>query len=137
VPFPESAVANLARNSIVLLSVLIGFQTTANFFLIPVLVVADATTALSPAQLAGLPLLRWAYFTAVVYFVMGDFARALRLELHTTWQRTVHPRPRRLTVRLLVGFELTSVVPLGLVLIDTLDVQAEIRAFRQHKPPFR
>lgn len=126
--FPELQVATLARNTTLLLAVLIGLQTAANFFLIPHLFGLGQTADLSRLQLTVLPFMRWAYFTAIVYFVMADFTRAMRLQLHTVWHRTVQPRQGRLTSRLLVGFALTSVIPLGLVLIDTLDVDPTVRA---------
>jgi len=126
-PFPEYEIATLARNTTLLLAVLIGLQTAANFFLIPHLLEPKPTETLSRLQLSVLPFLRWAYFTAVVYFVMADFTRVLRQQLHGLWQRTVAPQPGRLTTRLLIGFALTSVIPLTLVLIDTLDVEAGIR----------
>jgi len=126
-PFPEVEIATLARNTTVLLTVLIGLQTAANFFLIPRLFELDQDSDLSRLQLVVLPVLRWVYFTAIVYFVMADFTHVLRLQLHMFWHRTVEPKPGRLTTRLMAGFVLTSVIPLALVLIDTLDVDAGIR----------
>lgn len=126
--FPERRVAELGRSTTAALAVLIGLQTLANFFLLPWLLGIDPRASFNPVELVLLPLLRWSFFVAVVHFVMADYVRHLRLRIFEVCGQGARPRRGRLSLRLLLAFMLTSVIPITLILLDTLFTESGMRA---------
>jgi class 3 adenylate cyclase len=126
--FPERQVANLTRDTTVAMAVLIGLQTLANFFVLPWFLGFDPRESFSTVELVLLPLIRWSFFVAVLHFVVADYARLLRLRIFEACGNAAQPRPGRLTYRLLLAFLLTSVIPVTLILLDTLSSDSGIRS---------
>ena len=60
------------------MAALLGVLAAFKFVVLPRLLDFDITSLLTANELLLLPLVHWAYYTAVVYFVMTDYEAVLR-----------------------------------------------------------
>ena len=99
------------------MAALLGVLAAFKFVVLPQLLDFDITSLLTANELLLLPLVHWAYYTAVVYFVMTDYEAVLR---EAIFERAGHRVPAgrgRFLVRLLLAFGLTSALPLALIVL--------------------
>ncbi len=116
-PPPIRRIAGLHVICTAYMAALLGVLAAFKFAVLPRLLDFDITTLLTANELLLLPFVHWAYYTAVVYFVMTDYEAVLR---EAIFERAGHLVPAgrgRFLVRLLLAFGLTSALPLALIVL--------------------
>lgn len=117
---PRRRVAWLAEISTAWMGALLVLQTIAKFWILPPLLGIDVQALMTPLEQWSLPIIHCLFFTAVIYFVMTDFTAILRLQIFRRTGVSVGPGRSRLVYQLLVGFGLTSVIPITLIVIHSV-----------------
>ncbi|HSS65618.1 MAG TPA: adenylate/guanylate cyclase domain-containing protein [Gammaproteobacteria bacterium] len=124
VSVPFRSIASLSYRCTAFIAALIGLLAIAKFVLLPNILDFDIDLLLTRNEQLWLPVLHTLYYTALIFFVMVDYEALLRLRVYV-WYGVLVPAARgRLLYRLLVAFTVTSLLPIGLIVLHAVEYDA-------------
>ncbi len=121
VRLPIRGIATLSMTCTAYAALVVSALAAAKFLVLPSLLDFDIDALLTPNEQIWLPIIHTLYYTALVYFVMADYEGSLRAKIFE-WHGELVPATRgRLVNRLIAAFGVTSLLPVGLVVLHALE----------------
>ena len=121
VRLPVRAVATLSTRCTVYVAVVVSALAVVKFLFLPLLLDFDMDALLTRNEQLWLPVIHTLYYTVLIYFVMADYEGSLRARIFE-WHGDLIPATRgRLVHRLIAAFVVTSLLPVGMIVLHTLE----------------
>jgi class 3 adenylate cyclase len=121
VRFPVRRITTLGFLCTAYVAVVVSVLAIAKILLLPSLLDFDIDALLSRNEQIWLPVIHTLYYTALVYFVMADYEATLRERIFAWHGELVPATGGRLVNRLITAFGVTSLLPVGLVVLHALE----------------
>ncbi len=127
VPVPVRNIARLGEWCTAFAAAAMSALALAKFLLLPALLGFDISAVLTPLQRLWLPVVHTLYYTALIYFIMADYAAGLRARVFDWYGALVPAHSGHLLLRLLIAVGVTSLLPISLIVLHALehDLQSE------------